>query len=147
MSVEIGTKMRLKEGKDCPGIEKGQVVAVESEPIKVCGQFWVKFDGIEEACPLDLFEIAEPAPKSLAELQESAEAISRKWKGKDPKSVTLDDLDELQEDMDSTVKPLLNMLGDAADIVDTLSAAQKMVSRPFPLGRRSVAPPVRRRRR
>lgn len=144
MNVEIGTKMRLKDGETCDNVEKEQVVIVEREPLMVCGQMWVKFEGIEDACPLDSFEVVEDAPKTFAELQEDAQAIADKWKNKDPQSVTLADLDELKEDMDTTVTPLMGMLEDAVSIVDNLSAAKRMANRPIRPNRQQVSP--RRRR-
>lgn len=132
MAVSVGSKLRLKDGATCYGIEKAQVVTVKRGPWKVAG-FWVV--AIEErpgVFPLDQFCEAGKIDLALAGCAESLEEL----------------VSPALEEFKAAMAPVIDAVAEEASrIGSAIAAAHEKVHRKDRRGRQRVAPPMGRRRK
>lgn len=137
MAVSIGSKMRLKDGATCCGIEKVQVVTVNRAPFDVNGHACVTFEELPGTFLLaDFREVGKNDP-GLAVFGESPEAcVSPEL------AVAVRDLrDALAPLRDSLEREIVRIGNAIARSREALRLTQKRKTR------QRVAPPTRRSRK
>lgn len=137
VAVSIGSKMRLKDGATCCGIEKAQVVTVNRAPFDVNGHACVTFKERPGTFLLDDFREVGKNDPGLAVLGESPDACVSPELAAAVRDLR-DALAPLRDSLEREVARIGNAIATSREI---LSITRKRRTR------QHVAPPTRRSRK
>lgn len=134
VAVSIGSKLRLRDGATCYGIEKAQVVTVNRAPFDVNGYVCVTFKERPGTFLLSDFREVGKNDPGLAVF------------GETPDASISPELREALDDLLASFAPITEALErECARIDAIIDKAHRVIRRHEKTGRRRTAPPVRRR--